>query len=133
MPEQLNRKFKNVILEMCDAGFKFSSVPANCLGEIVFHSVRAASATKKLALSGGNIKAVMAAGGWTDPEMVIRYSKTYDEDQEYIVQQMEKDYLKITQPNSDLEKEKMLSYIVENPGVINEILRTFWDQNVSRA
>ncbi len=131
MPEQLNRKFKKVILEMCDAGFKFASVPANRLNEVVFHSVRAASATKKLALSGGNIKAVMAAGGWADPEMVIRYSKTYDEDQEYIVQQMENDYLKTTQPSNDPEKEKILSYIVENPEVINEILRDFLSETVS--
>lgn len=64
MPEQLNRKFKDIILEMRANGFVFTSVPEHLLDEVVFHSVRAASATKKMKVSGRNIKPVMRADGW---------------------------------------------------------------------
>lgn len=82
MPEQLNRKFKDVIIKMRENGhtFTFTSVPENLLDEVVFHSVRAASATKKMQVSGGNIKAVMTAGGWAEPDMVIKYTRDYDDD-----------------------------------------------------
>ena len=63
MPEQLNRKFKDIIVEMRENGHTFSSVPEKLLDEVVFHSVRAASATKKMHVSNGNIRAVMTAGG----------------------------------------------------------------------
>ena len=55
MPEQLNRKFKDIILEMRANGFVFTSVSEHLLDEVVFHSVRAASATKKMKVSGGNV------------------------------------------------------------------------------
>lgn len=47
MPEQLNRKFKALIAEMRMGRYKFASVPENLLNKVVFHSVHAASATKK--------------------------------------------------------------------------------------
>jgi len=122
MPEQLNRKFKDIILEMCNAGYKFRSVPENQLENVVFHSVRAASATKKLAISGGNIKAVMRAGGWAEPDMVIRYSKTYDEDQVNIVQQMEDGYREKGDGAGTPDKQALLQFITENQKLISEIL-----------
>lgn len=121
MPEQLNRKFKAVILEMREAGFKFHSVTEEQLDELVFHSVRAASATKKLAITGGNIKAVMAAGGWAEPDMVIRYSKTYEEDQVNIAKQMEDDYQSNEEPESP-EKQALLQFITENPEILSKLL-----------
>jgi len=122
MPEQLNRKFKDIIIEMRKAGHQFKSVPENMMDEIVFHSVRAASATKKLAISGGNIKAVMKAGGWAEPDMVIRYSKAYDEDQTNIVQQMEEDYLGNESGVGIPDKEVLLQFITEHPELLNELL-----------
>ena len=124
LPEQLNRKFKEIIVEMREAGHQFKSVSENQLDDVVFHSVRAASATKKLAISGGNIKAVMTAGGWAEPDMVIKYSKAYDEDQLNIVRQMEEDYLGgergITQGTQD--KQALLQFITENQELIKELL-----------
>lgn len=122
MPEQLNRKFKAIIAEMRMRGYKFTSVPENLLDKVVFHSIRAASATKKMQVSNGNIKAVMRAGGWAEPDMVIRYSKAYDEDQVDIVEQMEEDYLKTgyTKPSPDTER--LLRIIQDKPELVIKLL-----------
>lgn len=126
MPEQLNRKFKDIIVEMRENGHKFSSVPENLLDAVVFHSVRAASATKKLRISKGNIKAVMRAGGWAEPDMVIRYSKAYDDDQTEIAQQMEADYLKSERGNAELPQgtTELLRIIQEHPELVAKLLET---------
>ena len=117
------RKFKEFIVEMRENGHTFTSVPEKHLDEVVFHSVRAASATKKMQVSNGNIGAVMAAGGWAEPDMVIRYSKAYEKDQEDIVNQMEDDYMKSEKaPLSDVEK--ALRIIQDNPELIKTILST---------
>jgi len=122
MPEQLNRRFKAIIVEMRENGHEFSSVPENLLDDVVFHSVRAASATKKMQVSNGNIKAVMQAGGWAEPDMVIRYSKAYSNDQVDIVNQMEDDYLKSENSNPHSDTEKLLRIIQDNPELISTIL-----------
>lgn len=123
-PEQLNRKFKAIIVEMRENGHEFSSVPENLLDEVVFHSVRAASATKKMQVSNGNIKAVMRAGGWAEPDMVIRYSKAYDEDQVDIVNRMENDYLKSEKACIPSDTETLLRIIQDNPELASTILST---------
>ena len=124
MPEQLNRKFKAIIVEMRENGHEFTSVPENLLDEVVFHSVRAASATKKMQVSNGNIKAVMRAGGWAEPDMVIRYSKAYDEDQVDMVNQMEEDYLKSEKANPPSDAETLLRIIQDNPELVSTVLST---------
>ena len=74
-------------------------------------------------VSNGNIRAVMTAGGWAEPDMVIRYSKAYEKDQEDIVNQMEDDYMKAEKaPLSDVEK--ALRIIQDNPELIKTILST---------
>ena len=122
MQEQLNRKFKEIIVEMRENGHKFTSVPEKQLDEVVFHSVRAASATKKMQVSNGNIKAVMRAGGWAEPDMVIRYSKAYDDDQEDIVKQMEDDYLKSGNATPSKDTEELLRIIQDNPELLAKLL-----------
>ena len=124
MQEQLNRKFKDIIVEMCENGYYFTSVPEDQLDKVVFHSVRAASATKKMQVSNGNLKAVMRAGGWAEPDMVIRYSKAYDEDQLQIAQQMEEDYRKggDTKPLQDAEQ--LLRIIQDNPELLTKLLES---------
>lgn len=122
MPEQLNRKFKDIILEMRANGFVFTSVPEHLLDEVVFHSVRAASATKKMKVSGGNVKAVMRAGGWAEPDMVIRYSKAYDEDQVDIVNQMEDDFRKAGDAGASQDTEALLRIIQDNPELVAKLL-----------
>ena len=109
---------------MQSTGFEFSSVPQNRINDIVFHSVRAASATKKLVVSGGNIKAVMAAGGWAEPDMVIRYLRDYDEDQRRIVQQMEEDYLN---PRDAQKHGALQKFIADYPELVVELIKSFLD------
>ena len=123
-PEQFNRKFKEVIVEMRENGHVFTSVPENLLEEVVFHSVRAASATKKMQVSNGNIRAVMTAGGWAEPDMVIRYYKVYEQDQVDIANQMEDDYLKSEKEAPVSDAEKLLRIIQDNPELIKTILST---------
>jgi integrase len=122
LPEQLNRKFKSIIVEMRENGYEFTSIPENLLDEVVFHSVRAASATKKMQVSKGNIKAVMKAGGWAEPDMVIRYSKAYEEDQVDMVNQMENDYLKTEDAKPPTDTEELLRIIQNNPDLIAKLL-----------
>ncbi|MCL2084577.1 MAG: tyrosine-type recombinase/integrase [Oscillospiraceae bacterium] len=122
MPEQLNRKFKAIIVEMRENGHEFTSVPENLLDEVVFHSVRAASATKKMQVSNGNIKAVMRAGGWAEPDMVIRYSKAYEDDQVDIANQMEDDYLKAGDAKPPADTEELLRIIQSHPDLITKLL-----------
>ena len=122
MPEQLNRKFKSIIIEMKARGYEFTSVPENLLNKVVFHSIRSASATKKLRVSNGNIKAVMQAGGWAEPDMVIRYSKTYDEDQVDIMNQMEIDSLKAEGIDTSQDIKELLRIIQDNPELVAKLL-----------
>lgn len=122
MQEQLNRKFKDIIVEMRENGYKFTSVPEEKLDDVVFHSVRAASATKKMQVSNGNLKAVMRAGGWAEPDMVIRYSKAYDDDQVKIAQKMEEDYHKGGDAKPQQDAEELLRIIQDNPELLTKLL-----------
>lgn len=62
------------------------------------------------------------AGGWAEPNMVIRYSKTYNKNQVDIVEQMEEGYLKTgyTKPSPDTEK--LLRIIQDNPELVIKLL-----------
>ena len=127
LPEQLNRKFKAIIIEMRENGYEFSSIPEKQIDDVVFHSVRAVSATKKMQVSKGNIKAVMKAGGWAEPDMVIRYSKTYDEDQIDIVNQMEADHLKAGNGIPSTDTERLLRAILDNPELLTKLIASVPD------
>ena len=122
MPEQLNRKFKDVIVEMRESGYSFTSVPERLLDKVVFHSIRAASVTKKMQVSNGNIKAVMSAGGWAEPDMVIRYTRDYEKDQDDITKRMEDDYLKKRGAKVLGDEEQVLQIIRDHPELIPQIL-----------
>ena len=56
--------------------------------------------------------------------MVIRYPKTYDEDQSLIVEQMERDYLQAqrTKQDATLDAERILQIITEPPELIIKII-----------
>ena len=56
--------------------------------------------------------------------MVIRYSKTYDEDQSLIVEQMERDYLQAQRKRQDttLDNERILQIITEHPELLTKII-----------
>ena len=122
MPGQLNKRFKDIIVEMRENGFRFTSVPENKLDKVVFHSVRAASATKKLQVSNGNVKAVMRAGGWAEPDMVIRYSRAYDQDQVDIAEKMENSSQKDGNTEVPQDTQALLKKILDHPEVLSQLL-----------
>ena len=64
MTEHLNKRFKEILVEMNDPEIKAE--------EIVFHSLRHTSATAKLFVSQGDFNSVMQAGGWANLEMLTR-------------------------------------------------------------
>lgn len=64
MTEHLNKRFKEILIEMND--------PDIDPNEIVFHSLRHTSATAKLLMSNGDYNSVMHAGGWANLEMLTR-------------------------------------------------------------
>lgn len=107
-------QIKQVVVYQC--------VPEEQLDKVVFHSVRAASATKKMQVSNGNLKAVMRADGWAEPDMVIRYSKAYDDDQVKIAQKMEEDYHKSGDAQPQQNTEELLRIIRDNPELLTKLL-----------
>lgn len=76
MTELLNKRFKDIIDEMND--------PEINSDEIVFHSLRHASASAKLKLSNGDYHSVKYAGGWANLEMLTRRygSHSFENDRE---------------------------------------------------
>lgn len=64
MTEHLNKRFKEILIEMND--------PEINSEEVVFHSLRHTSATAKLIMSNGDYNSVMHAGGWSNLEMLTR-------------------------------------------------------------
>jgi len=131
MVEQLNRKFKAIILEMRGKGYEFSSVPENLLDDVVFHSIRASSCTIKMQLSNGNVKAVMAAGGWAEPDMVIRCSRTYEQDQEEIAKKMEEGFLKADNTPKETEEEKLRRLMQDNPELVRTLFPSLPEESLN--
>ena len=64
----------------------------------------------------------MRAGGWAEPDMVIHYSKAYDEDQADIVQQMEADYRKAGDTEPPQNTEELLRILQDNPELVTKLL-----------
>lgn len=83
--ETLNKLFKRTLKEMNDPEIDPDS--------IVFHSIRHTSATVKLKISNGNLKAVQGDGGWAGPEMITkRYAHILDEDRIRLAEQMDTEF-----------------------------------------
>ena len=83
MTEHLNKRFKEILVEMND--------PEINPEEIVFHSLRHTSATAKLFVSHGDYNSVMQAGGWANLEMLTRrYGKhSFQDNREKLDQKMD--------------------------------------------
>ena len=57
---------------------------------MVFHSIRHTSASEKLVLSGGDLKAVQGDGGWNTSDMVTkRYTHILDENRRQIAERLD--------------------------------------------
>lgn len=83
MTEHLNKRFKDMLVEMAD--------PEINPEEIVFHSLRHTSASTKLTISNGDYNSVKHAGGWANLEMLTRRygSHSFESDRERLNQRMD--------------------------------------------
>ncbi len=59
MTEHLNKRFKDILVQMGD--------PDMDVEDVEFHSIRHTSTGVKLKLSKGDLKAVQGDGGWNTP------------------------------------------------------------------
>ena len=85
MTEHLNKRFKDVLVQMNDPEIKIE--------DVVFHSIRHTSTGLKLKLSGGDLKAVQGDGGWNTPDMVTkRYAHILDEDRRNLATEVEEKF-----------------------------------------
>ena len=64
----------------------------------------------------------MTAGGWSEPDMVIKYTKDYGKDQEDIIKQMENDYLKGADVRIYQDKKELLRIVRDHPELISKML-----------
>ena len=82
MTEFLNKTFKDILQQIND--------PTINIDNVVFHSIRHASATIKLKLSQGDLKSVQGDGGWSSTAMLTkRYTHIIDDDRRHLAEQME--------------------------------------------
>ena len=117
MTEHLNKRFKEILLEMND--------PEIDPNEIVYHSLRHTSATYKLRLSNGDLKAVQGDGGWSTSDMITKtYAHILDENRRILTQKMEDDfYTKKETPKADTISNENLTELLKNPEALIKILQ----------
>nr|WP_243150263.1 tyrosine-type recombinase/integrase [Acutalibacter sp. 1XD8-36] len=123
MTEHLNKRFKEVLADMND--------PDIDVDDIVFHSIRHTSASTKLVLSGGDLKAVQGDGGWNTPDMVTkRYAHILDENRRMIADKMETEsYGKNREKNEPQESQTaqvdtLLKLVQDNPDLLQQFLQS---------
>lgn len=130
MTEHLNKRFKEVLLEMNN--------PDINVDDIVFHSIRHTSAGAKLKLSKGDIKAVQGDGGWNTPDMVTkRYAHIFDEDRKNLADAMESTFYggrnQKEKPPEDLSPEMIgfMEFFKNNPEMIQQVMQSIQFANKS--
>ena len=102
-------------------------IAENDLSPVVFHSLRHCSASLKLQIGGGNIKAVQGDTGHAQARMVTDlYAHTHDEDRQRLAQMVEEDFF---QKRSEQKKKAAadnadLAYqlLQKNPDLANLII-----------
>lgn len=97
--------------------------------DIVFHSIRHTSASTKLVLSGGDLKAVQGDGGWNTPDMVTkRYAHILDENRRMIADKMETEFYgknrekNEPQESSTAQVDTLLKLVQDNPDLLQQFL-----------
>lgn len=128
MTEHLNKRFKEILVEMGD--------PEINPGEVVFHSLRHTSATAKLFMSNGDYNSVMQAGGWSNLEMLTRrYGKhSFMSNRERLADKMD-DFLggktiDNEAPAPSGEVEQALKTLFEaNPEMLMQVVRSIQSAN----
>ena len=122
MIEHLNKRFKEVLAEMND--------PEINPDELVFHSIRHTSASEKLVLSGGDLKAVQGDGGWNTPDMVTkRYAHILDENRRQIAEKLDTEFYgreEKSEPQKSVPAgiQALLKLAEENPELLTQILQS---------
>ena len=116
MTEHLNKQFKEVLAEMDDLDID--------AGNLVFHSIRHTSASEKLVLSGGDLKAVQGDGDWNTPDMVTkRYAHILDENHRQIAEKLDSEFYGRTEKSEPQESvsegmQTLLKLAQENPELL---------------
>lgn len=129
MTEHLNKRFKEILVAMND--------PEIDVDKYVFHSIRHTSASVKLKLSGGDIKAVQGDGGWSTPEMVTRrYAEILDEDRRALADKMETQFYhaeptRSPAPASTDQLQQVQALLLQNPELLNLLLSSLQITNRS--
>ena len=112
-----------------------SFIAKNNLPPVVFHSLRHCSATVKLQISGGNIKAVQGDTGHAQARMVTDlYAHTDNEARKKLAQKVEQDFFQksaqTTQTAAD-DAQRAYQLLLENPDMAKLILAAMGKANTS--
>ena len=99
------------------------------LTPVVFHSLRHCSASLKLQIGGGNIKAVQGDTGHAQSRMVTDlYAHTHNEDRRRLAQKVDEDFFqkRPSETKKEAADEAMLAYqlLQENPDIAKLIIAT---------
>ena len=99
------------------------------LPPVVFHSLRHCSASLKLQIGGGNIKAVQGDTGHAQSRMVTDlYAHTHNEDRRRLAQKVEEDFFqkRPSEAKKEAADEAALAYqlLQENPDIAKLIIAT---------
>lgn len=125
MTEHLNKRFKDILMEMND--------PEINPEEIVFHSLRHTSASTKLLLSNGDYNSVKHAGGWANLEMLTRRYGThsFESDREKLAQKMDNFLDSSTNaPAAEADAEQALKLLAQsNPDLLMQIVQSIQSAN----
>ncbi len=128
MTEHLNKRFKEVLVELND--------PTINIDNVVFHSLRHTSAGVKLRLSGGDLKAVQGDGGWNTPDMVTkRYAHILDEDRRKLAEEMDAQFYGNKKaepaPEATPSADAVLELLKSNPELLQKALQSIQFANNS--
>ena len=112
-----------------------SFIAKNNLPPVVFHSLRHCSATVKLQISGGNIKAVQGDTGHAQARMVTDlYAHTDNEARRKLAQKVEQDFFQKsaqTKQTAADDAQRAYQLLLENPNMAKLILAAMGQANAS--
>ena len=110
-----------------------SFIAQNNLSPVVFHSLRHCSATVKLQISGGNIKAVQGDTGHAQARMVTDlYAHTDNEARRKLAQKVEQDFFQKsaqTKQTAADDAQRAYQLLLENPDMAKLILAAMGQSN----
>ncbi len=107
-------------------------IAAHDLPPVVFHSLRHCSASLKLQIGGGNIKAVQGDTGHAQARMVTDlYAHTHNEDRRLLAQKMEADFFQASEKSETEQKSSDVAAVMkmlENDPQLTRLLLALMDK-----